>query len=207
MIVGTRALIIDIVLLAIIFFMIYGFFRRKAYAFDLSIGFFSFAALNAFVSLTLFESSENAMFKKLLLLSFISLILMNIVIVWYILHEKKYFFAEKFKDRPMHERDKIFLYVIISFWTIALLIGVTIGYQFYKDTKMLIDQTVVELHGDYYKGQIICEEKEGLDKDVCMLIIATAQRAENRPKAELYYLCDSIQSDFFRFTCVRSIAQ
>lgn len=207
LIIGDRALIIDIVLMAVIFFMIYGFWKRKAYSFDLSIGFFSFAALNAFISLVLFDSVEHPVFRKLLLLSFISLVLMNIVIVWYILHEKKYFFSESFKDRPMHHRDKVFLYFVVTFWALTLMIGLTLGYQFYKDTTKLIDSTVKELHGDYYRGQLVCEMKEGYEKDVCMLVIATAMSAQDRPQQELAFLCNGIQSDFYRFTCIRSIAQ
>lgn len=207
MISGTRALIINSVLLAIIFLMIYGFWKRKSYTFDLSIVFFSFTALNAFISLMLFDSAEHPTFRNLLLLSFISLVVMNIVIVWYILHEKKYFYVEQFKDRPLHHRDKVFLYTIITFWAIALLIGGTLGVQFYKDTTRMIDQTVHELKGDYYKGQLLCEMKYGPEKDVCLLVIATAMSEYDRPEAELTKICESIESDFYQFTCKRSISR
>ncbi|MBU2561757.1 MAG: hypothetical protein KKD17_05660 [Nanoarchaeota archaeon] len=206
MISGSRAMIINAVLLAIILFMVYGFWKRKAYTFDLSIGFFSFTALNATISLLLFESAEHPLFKQLLLLSFVSLVIMDIVIIWYILHERKYFYAEKFKDRPFHHRDKVFLYTIITFWTLALLIGITIGVQFYKDTTRMIDSNIAELKGDYYRGQLLCEQKSGPDRDVCTLVVATALSAKQRSEAEMLGLCNSIQSDFYRFTCMRSIA-
>jgi hypothetical protein len=206
MIIGTRALIINSVLLAIIFLVIYGFWKRKSFAFDLSIIFFSFTALNAVISLLLFESAEHPAFKKLLILSFVSLIFMNIVIVWYILHEKKYFYAERFKDRPVHHRDKVFLYIVITFWVLALLIGGTLGVQFYKDTTRMIDQTIAEMQGDYYRGQLLCEQKTGPERDVCTLVLATALSEYKRPELELEMLCDDIQSDFYHFTCMRSIS-
>jgi hypothetical protein len=206
LITGPKALIFNAVLLAIILFIIYGFWERKSYTFDLSVGFFGFAALNAFVSFLLFESVEHPIFKQLLLLSFVSLVVMDTVIVWYILHEKKYFYSERFKDRPFHHRDKVFLYSIITFWAVTLLIGVTLGAQFYKDTTKIIDSTIRELHGDYYTGQLLCEQKTGHERDICTLVVATGMSVQQRPAAELAGMCDSIQSDFYRFTCMRSIA-
>lgn len=207
LITGTRAMVINIVLLGIIFTMLYGFWKRKSYSFDLAIGFFSFTALNAVISLMMFDSAEHPAFKKLLFLSFISLIFMNIVIIWYVLHEKKYFFASRFKDRPVQHRDRVFLYVMVTFWVVVLLIGATLGVTFYKDTTRLIDESVAEIGGDYYMGQLICETKEGPEKDVCTLVIATAMSEYERSEAELTGLCDTIQSDFYRFTCMRSISE
>ncbi|MFC1741005.1 hypothetical protein ACFL3V_00525 [Nanoarchaeota archaeon] len=206
MIEGTRALIINAVLLAIIFAMVFGFWRRKAYTFDLSVGFFAFTALNSIISLILFDSVEHPMFRNLLILSFISLVVMNSIIIWYILNERKYFYAERFKDRPLHHKDKVFLYVIITFWVLTLMIGGTMGYQFYKDTTRIIDNTLQELGGDYYHGILICEEKEGPEKDICELVIATALSTHQRPRYELEAICNDIQSDFYQFTCMRSIS-
>jgi hypothetical protein len=216
MITGTRALIINSVLLLLIFAMIFGLWKRKAYSFDLCISFFSFSALNAMISLLLFESAEHPIFRKLLLLSFVSLIIMNIIIVWYILHEKKYFYSERFKDRPFHHRDKVFLYFIVTFWTVTLLLGITLGAQFYKDTTEVIDQTIAEMEGDYYHGQLVCEQKKAHEKDICYLVVATALSAQydsakagsttQAPKPDYFgSLCDDIDSEFYRFTCIRSI--
>ncbi len=205
MITGTRALIINAVLVLLILFMIFGFWKRLAYTFDLAVGFFSFAALNATISLIIFDAAEHPVFKKLLLLSFISLIIMDVVIIWYILHERKYFYSEKFRERPVHHRDKIFLYLIITFWTLTLLIGLTLGVQFYKDTTHKIDIMVKEMTPNMYMGSLLCDAKEGTDKDLCKLIIATAMSSKDRPKEEVTGICNSIQSDFYKFTCMRSI--
>ncbi len=204
--IGTRALVINSVLLLIVLVMIYGFWKRKAFTFDLAIGFFAFTALNAVVSLMMFNSAEHPTFRKLLLLSFVSLVFMNIVIIWYILHEKKYFYSERFKDRPAHHRDKLFLYIMVAFWTLALLIGGTLGVSFYKDTKRMIDDSIRDIHGDYYRGQLACEKKTGTERDVCTLVVATAMSGKQRPYEELAGLCADIESDFYRFTCMKSIS-
>ena len=206
LITGARAMVINVILVGLIFLMIYGFWKRKAFTFDLSIGFFSFTALNAVISVMLFSSIEHPAIKKLLLLSFVSLIFMNIVIIWYILHERKYFYSERFKDRPFHKRDKVFLYILVTFWTVALLVGVTLGIQFYKDTTKMIDKTLMELRGDYYSGSILCDKKSGPEKDVCKLVVATAMSSKQRPYPELVGVCNSIESDFYQFTCMRSIS-
>jgi hypothetical protein len=205
MITGTRAMIINVVLLLIIFAIIYGFWKRKAYSFDLSIGLFSFSALNAVISLLLFESAEHPVFRKMLLLSFVSLVFMNVVVVWYIMHERKFFYSEQFHERPVHHRDKLFLYSIISFWVVTLLIGITMGVQFYKDTTLIIDKTISELNGNYYSGTSVCDNKQGSEKDICTLVVATALSGKDVQQSELTKLCDSIKSDFYRFTCMRSI--
>lgn len=204
--VGTRALVINSVLLLIVLLMIYGFWERKAFTFDLAIGFFAFTALNAVVSLMMFNSAEHPIFKKLLLLSFVSLVFMNIVIIWYVLHEKKYFYSERFKDRPVHHRDKVFLYIMVAFWILTLLIGGTLGVNFYKDTKRMIDNNIQDIHGDYYRGQLVCEKKTGPERDVCTLVVATAMSGKQRPYEELAGLCADIKSDFYRFTCMKSIS-
>lgn len=203
---GTRALVINSVLLIIILAVIYGLWKRRAYTFDLAIGFFAFTALNAVVSLMMFDSADHPIFKKLMLLSFVSLVFMNIVIIWYILHEKKYFYSERFRDRPVHHRDKLFLYIMVAFWTIALLVGGTLGVSFYKDTKRLIDEAITDIHGDYYRGQMVCESKQGPERDVCTLVVATAMSQKQRPYGELAGLCADIRSDFYRFTCMKSIS-
>jgi len=206
MIEGARAMIINGVLLALILAMIYGFWKRKAYTFDLSVGFFGFTALNAIISVLLFDSAEHPIFAQMLLLSFISLVFMNTVIIWYVLHERKFFYAKEFHERPFHHRDRVFLYIIISFWVLVLLIGGTMGIQFYKDTTALIDDNLKDLRADPYLGQFVCESKQGADRDVCTLVLATALSEQGRAQEDLVALCNHIDSDFYQFTCMRSIS-
>lgn len=201
---GNNALIINIVLLCIIVVMIYGFWKRKSYTFDLSLCFFGFAALNALSSFIMFDSADHPTLKKLLLLSFISLLLMNAVIIHYILHERRFFYSKVFRDSPFHHRDKVFLYTIITFWTLTLLIGLTLGVTFYKDTTKIVDSVIVEMKGNYFHGQLVCEAKTGPERDVCYLVLATIMSEQKDPISAPVLLCDKVESDFYRFTCRRS---
>jgi hypothetical protein len=202
---GNYALIINCILLAIILVMVYGFWKRKAYTFDLSLCFFSFTAINALVSFIMFDSADHPILKKLLLLSFVSLVLMNAVIINYLLHERRFFYARVFRDSPFHHRDKVFLYTIISFWTITLLIGITLGVTFYNDTTKIVDSVLAEMKGNYFHGQLVCEAKSGPERDVCYLVLATVMSKQKDPISDPVSVCDNIRSDFYRFTCKRSI--
>lgn len=207
---GTRALIIDSVLLALIVIMIYGFWKREAFTFDLAISWFGFMLVNAFVSLLLFESREYAVFRSMLFLSLVSMVLINTVVIWYVLHERKYFYAEYFRDRGFHHRDKVFAYTLVTFWTLSLLIGVTLGMRFYDHAKELIDQTIKEMGNAYNDsdqsyGEQSCLAKDNEAKDVCLLVLATGRNQAGVTQDSA--ICDKIESDVYRFTCLRSIAR
>ena len=199
---GSQAMIFNFVLVVLISFMIYGFWKRKWYTFDLAVSFFAFSALNALLSLTLFEAEMPA-FRKLMMLSFVSLLFMNVLVIWYVLHERKFFYAKKFHDRPIQQRDKLFMYTIVTFWVVALLVGITLGAQFYKDSKVLVDNSIANLQGNLYEGESICANESGAQKDVCYLVLATARFAQS---GETEGLCENIDSDFYKFSCLKSIS-
>ncbi|HII72633.1 TPA: hypothetical protein HA265_07795 [Candidatus Woesearchaeota archaeon] len=199
---GSKALIINSMLLVLVLFMIYGFWKRKWYTFDLAISFFGFSAMNSLLSLTLLEGAEIPAFKKLLMLSFVSIIFMNVLVIWYILHERKYFFAKSYHDRPIQQRDKIFLYALATFWVVAILVGSTVGMQFYGESKVMVDKAVKGLQGNIAKGESVCDKEEGPQKDVCYLVLVTARTYNNEGSTE--GLCDRIQSDFYRLACMRT---
>ncbi|MBI4739044.1 hypothetical protein HY772_05800 [Candidatus Woesearchaeota archaeon] len=201
---GTRALIINAVLLLLIVVMIYGFWKRKAFTFDLAISWFGFTLVNALISLLLFESREYAIFRSMLFLSLVTMVLINVFVIWYILHERKYFYAEYFRDRGFHHRDKVFTYTLVSFWTLSLLIGFTLGMKFYDHSKTLIDQVIKEAGNDYNYGEQTCLSKAGEAKDVCFLVLASGRNQAGITQDSA--ICDKIESDVYRFTCLRSIA-
>lgn len=206
MVEGPRALVVNIVMLALNLVVLYGLWARKPFAFDFSIGVFLFNTLNSLLSITLFEWTDHP-FKKLMLLSFASLILVNVVVIWYILHEKKYFYAKVFRDGPIQHIDKIFLYTVVTFWVVAALIGVTLGAQYYKETITKIDGVMDEMQGDFNgRGEYVCSLKTGEDKDICALVLVTAQKELQVSSARLYTQCQSMHSDFYRFVCLRSVA-
>ncbi len=204
LIIGAKAIVLTFVVALFIISMIYGLWTRKSFSLEVSIAFFGFLAVNSLVSLILFESFEHPSFQKLIILSFISLIFVNCIIIWYLIHEKKYFYSEKFKDRPFLRRDGIFLYTLITFWIIALILGGMFTIHMYKDTQRIVDETLIEIGGEYYQAQIVCEKKYSYERDICTMVTATAL-SNVRPEKEIKELCNAINSDFYRFTCLRSV--
>lgn len=205
-VVGFRAIVINVVLVVLLFVMIYGFSMRKAFTFDLSLAWFGFAFLNALISVLLLESGEYMVFKGMLYISLITLIIVNSVIIWYVLHEKKYFYAEYFHERKVHHRDKVFVYTVVAFWVIALLIGITFGVDFYDRATSLVDSTIVEINEKQIFTQEICEPKQGEEKDICLLVISTYLKTQKNAGDEILApICEGVQSEFYRFACFRSI--
>lgn len=206
---GMLALIINIILVVLIFFIIYGFYKRKAHAFDLSLAWFGFSTLNALVSLVLFKVEEHPLFKGLMLLSLVTLVLVNSVVIWYVANERKYFYARVFRVKEVQHQDKVFLYVVISFWVIAFMIGSIIGANFYSNTTTAVDSILLELQlknpDNIY---FFCMQKQGEQRDVCLLIAATMEDmhgAEYSKQQNIVSICQDIESDFYKFTCYRTL--
>ncbi|MBT7902952.1 hypothetical protein HN587_03740 [Candidatus Woesearchaeota archaeon] len=203
---GVRALVINSALVILLVLMIYGFWMRKAYTFDLSVAWFGFALVNSLLSLLLLDSKEYMVFKGLLYLSLFTLLLVNGVIIWYILHEKKYFYAEYFRERKVQHRDKVFVYVVTSFWIVTLLIGITLGANFYQRSTAMVDITINELKEVESVSPDFCEQKTGEAKDICLLVITTYRNTQlGESKAELLPVCEKVGSEFYKFACKKSL--
>jgi len=80
-------------------------------------------------------------------------------------------------------------------------VGSTLGIQFYNDSKELVDTNVHDLNGHLTDGVFLCDAKYGADKDVCYLVLATARSYHGM---DVKGMCENIDSDFFRFSCIRS---
>lgn len=206
---GTTALMINILLVVLIFFIIYGFYKRKAHAFDLSLAWFGFSTINALVSLVLFNADEHPLFKGLMLLSLVTLVLVNSVVIWYIVNERKYFYARVFRTKTIQHQDKVFLYTVVSFWAIAFMMGSILGADFYSSTTTAVDSMLLEIQlknpDNIY---FFCMQKQGDERDVCLLIAATIEDmhgAEYSKQQNIVNICQDIDSDFYKFTCYRTL--
>ena len=105
----------------------------------------------------------------------------------------------------MRHTDRVFLYTVITFWVIALLMGATLGLQYYNEVKEKIDLTVEEMDGKFLsRGEYTCMQKEGEDRDVCLLVLAMAYKQYNMPSFYMQEMCGSMESDFYKFVCYRS---
>ena len=79
-----------------------------------------------------------------------------------------------------------------------------VSINFYQNTIIIADEVLPELNGKhFYKASMLCSEKLTDQRDVCYLVLANLEKA-NKP--HVYELCDSIESEFYKFTCYQSIA-
>ncbi|RME78039.1 hypothetical protein D6774_02410 [Candidatus Woesearchaeota archaeon] len=197
---GTPALIINIVIISTLALLIYGFLKRKKWCFDLALAWFSLSLFNALISLLIFPTFTYPTFGKLLTLAFTTSIAVNTLIIWYIIHEKKYFYAKTFRESPWQHRDKIFVYTIITFWIIAALISFTFLAHFIQDTKGNVDTAITELYDSTPTQKIIiCENKKDTARDLCFVVAAAQEDPKNYATITQY--CSRIKSDLFAFTC------
>ena len=199
---GVLAILTNLIVLTILASIFYGLQKRSAYTLDLAITFFVFAAINSIISL--FTLNSYSVFGNFMFFLAISSIFVNLVIIFYLWSEKKYFYARSYNERPWTNKDKIFVYVIGTFWILTLLIGSTYAIDFYKDTTSIVDGIVLELETTHpFFASEVCEGKQGKEKDVCMLVLATMQDSTSVKSVE--NICSEIDSQFYRFTCLRTL--
>jgi len=200
---GILAFSIHILMILILIAIAYGIGRRSVWGFDLAIAWFFLGILNSIFSALFLKSFVFEFVRELTLISSISVILINSLVIWYLFAQKKYFFSHFRHKATLELEDKIFVYTIICFWVIVLLIGITLGVKFFKSTTEKTDKLVEELNGkQLFQAMDICKEKSGSEKDLCYVVLVTMQRGNTAVK-ELG-LCDKIVSDFLRFTCARA---
>lgn len=193
---GGWAVFITLASIAILGFIIYGFNRRKKWSYHLSLLWFAVAIIDSLVSLFALNT-EVAATKNLVVLSSVTVLVINLLAAWYVVSEKKYFFAKEFLQRRAAIIDKVFVFLVAAFLVFVLLIGVFVGYDFYAENKYYADNLIEELDGKTGAQQMdICNGKEGAEKDLCLTIASVKQ---DRPD-----LCYQIQSDFYRITCLRA---
>jgi hypothetical protein len=78
-----------------------------------------------------------------------------------------------------------------------IFVSMTIGLKFYQNTTQIADKVVEELRSvGVVHGTIICDNKNGQEKDICYVVLATMH-----PEQDLSALCSRINSDFYKFTC------
>ena len=191
---GTGATVVELVSLGLLSAIIYGLYKRHFWVFYVSLTWFIFGALNAFVSLTAFRAEFDVL-KSLLIISSLVVIVLNGIIAAYIYSEKKYF-KTKHLNKETRAKDKFFVYVISVFIIVSLLLLVTYGISFYTDTIQTTNKIIGELQ-DAPNPELLCAQKAVPEQDICYLVLTII---ENRPQ-----LCENIASDFYKITCYRAL--
>jgi hypothetical protein len=193
---GSSALMVDIISLCLLVAIIIGLKRRDYWTFWLSLGWFSYGVLNAIVSVFLIQT-QFMILKELMLLSAVSILILNGLIVWYIYSEKEYF-KTKHLNKVTKAKDKVFVYIIASVLIVSILFTITLGLNFYKTTIKTANEIIHEMD-TRGANQMICEEKTNQEKDICYVVLTIATEAKESS------LCDNIESDFYKLTCYRAL--
>jgi hypothetical protein len=202
LIAGKAALVINIIFLAIVVAIVIGFFKRLAWSYYLSIGWFVFGIVNAFISLLNVTESTFDILKNFMVFSFIFTVILNFIIIWYIHAEKKYFLSKRFHEKVWQNRDRIFVYTIVIFWVLVVVVGSLIASSYFGAVTEKTNLLVSELDTKYdHEAEEICSSKAGLDADLCYVMYASMLKTEKFDK--VIRICKNIDSDFYRFTCLR----
>jgi hypothetical protein len=195
---AENSMIIDAVLLIWVFGVLYGFHERKAWACKFAIGWYAFMILYSIVAVHFIRKGAYNISTELFSLAILSIILINLLIIWYLNKKKDYFTG---KDHGMHynKEDKIFVYTLVCFWVLLLALSTTVGMKFYSDTKGMTNNLMIELDAivpasGFEGGVSLCNAKGQPEKDVCFVILTSMSEGRNN-------YCDNIESQIYKFTC------
>ena len=170
---GMPALLIVLCLMAFTMVLIAGLVKRKRWGYYLSLIWFSFGILNSLISLILLKPEVASFTRNFLILSSVTIFVIDILAILYIASEKNYFFASHFIQKKAAIVDKLFVVALIVFLVITISIGSAMGYDFYRKNIQQTDSMIGELDKKTYDQQIsICNSKADSDKDLCLLIVS-----------------------------------
>lgn len=193
------ALLIDIILVAALIYLIYGLTKRKEWAWWFCILWYAVSIVNSVWSVYMMKTNVYNILHELLVLSSIFIVLINSLIIWYVYTKKEYFTAPH-KEEKFEKRDRVFIYSLVCFWILLILISLSVGYNFYRDTTRMADSIIGELKDTTPLHAIeICETKQGKEKDICFVVFVTVFE-----KYDLAPVCSKIDSDLYRFSCMQA---
>ena len=194
---GLPALFIVMVLIVAVIVLIAGILKRKRWSYYLALAWFSFGIANSLVSLVLLRPEVASFTRSFLILSSVTVFVIDILAILYIASEKNYFFARTFVQKRPALVDRVFVAALIIFLVATISIGSFLGYDFYRSNIEQADSMISELSEKTPDEQIqVCGSKLNQQKDLCLLIISIKLGRQD--------LCSQIQSDFYRLSCMQA---
>lgn len=192
------ALLADLVLIIFLFVMVYGLNRRKRWAWWACITWYALSIINSIWSVYIMKANVYNILHELLILSSVFIIMINLLIIWYTYYKRGYFINPHSEESFM-KRDKAFVYSLVCFWAVLILISMSIGYNFYKETTEMAQVIIDEMRGTTPLHAIeICETKDGKDRDICFVVFVTIFQND-----DMTPVCGRIDSDLYRFSCMQ----
>lgn len=192
---GLTAKILNIFFLAVLVVILIGFLMKKHWAGGIAFGFFLFEILNLVVSFVIKFSVMKHIF---IVITSISVVLFNSLILWY-LYEKREYFTD-LRHFKSGKADKIFITCIISLAVLVIISTATYAATLYKTTIDITDKMVEEIEGESKEEAMFrCTSYEGDERDVCNLVIATAYK--DIPKE----ICNDVSNSFYKIACLQAV--
>ena len=168
----------------------------EKWAYKLAIGWFLFGIFNSLISLIVISPG---FIRDLVFVSFIGVILLDGLVIWYMLTRKEYFYQKTF-THDVEGKDKFFMYLLAFLWIIIIVLSIVLGVGFYKDTTKKADLYINELRGvTKLHATVICDVKEGEDRDICFVVLANLYK-----KDDIKFVCDRVESQFYKFMCLKA---
>ena len=196
---GIFARLLNILIIIMISFMLYGFAKKRMWSYHLSHFVFLFVIINSFISMFLIKKSVAGILTVFVTLSFFFILLMNFITLWYV-RSKKNYFLHHYHENNMEREDKTYIFSITSLWLIFILVSGVLGNAYYVDTVAKVDTLIYDLKNTYpFDVEDYCFDSS--EKDLCLLTAAIMYEKELNANK----LCKSIDSQFHRYTCFRAI--
>ena len=200
---GTDAFMINLAFIALLASFIYGMVKRRQWAYYMGLLWFVFTSINSIVSVLTVNEPLLAIMQQLKTISLISVLLINGIVIWYLVAERKWFLQKRIELKPVRAQDKIFVAVIIIFWIAALIIGLIFGAIMFSDAKVKVNSMMATMIAKEYNEAIdYCNSKTAEDKDICYTVLATIKYIDTRN--DIAQLCGNVESAFYKFTCYRA---
>lgn len=193
----TTSLIVDFVLIVFILYFIYLLKNKSKKTFLVGTSWYALSAIATILFAYNVDKNIFPLLKDLLILSSVFIVAINFLVVWFLVKKRHYFkaFKKEKQTKKQKDADSIFAKSIIIMWGILIIISFFLGAKSYSHTTRLADSMMDEFSGlSLNKAILLCEEKQGEEKDVCFVVLAATYR-------DVEGLCDRIGSGFYRFVC------
>jgi len=196
--INTAFVIINLIMFLTLILLTIGFTKDLEWVYPLGITWFSASIIYSFISIFFIKSNIFPVINEMMVLSFISTLLLNGLIIWYMVAMKHYF-------KKKHERhlmklkteERLFINIFFTICIITVLILATITINFFKSITRTADKIVSELRGKQETEMFaLCKTKEADEKDICYVVLGSLLGGTEE-------LCKNISSDFYKFTCLR----
>lgn len=197
---GAIARLLNIIMIILISFMIFGFAKKRMWSYNLANIMFSFIILNSIISMFFIKKSVSGTLILFVTFSFFFLIMMNVITLWYVRHMKNYF-MHKYHPPFISNEDKTYISSLAFLWLVFIFVSGILVSSYYEETTQKLDKIILELqntHPQYVDS--VCSFKQD-DRDLCLLTGAIIYENE----LNTINICKMINSYFYRYACFSAI--